>query len=638
MELKSALSDYTQAEFLGVVRKIWAVDLGQADHDRLVAHFDSVVGHPKGADLIFYPDDSGNGVDVRSPEAVLHLVRHWHHRQGRRAFKDEPAPAPVTAVTTPPVRLSAKESALKRSRQKLDSAQVLAGEITSVDQRAEAALTRYQDALTQMHDYLATTRQESATVQLSQLLADVAKLEVARHQADGGVYQLKFLKMRVDFARRGAQSDLSSAFLDRPLQEQVKQLAEASHARYGGLLAAREQSQRELHKRSLTIFERAQERLVRLRALSGQEAVKKMPVLFRAPLADAAARPALLLSGEPMDTRAHLEGLKHALRSAVAEFSWRITTAHEEHLGQSAGLLSFNFNRLGDDQRFGMSLALSELVPIEGRDWQGLAQARAEVYLSFRLGSATVASKPGSHFQGLREILELSQVYLTATNGGTLETHVRVRAVTWDAARGVYRFTSEDVAPMQVEWSAPPGLVDSPPSASLADSLNQPSRLGFLHASPVPTLQPLEALESLVFDDYILVFPEASGVPPLYVMFKDPRQCAGVVSGIGQAVSGPWLTGSMADEGARVPASIASQLRGRVFLRFELFVQAFWKAVAADGPLSASFSAANQTRMRAGQPPFADETGARDPYVLLHHQPIAQGGGVYDLDNLRIDY
>ncbi|WPN44900.1 bacteriocin immunity protein [Pseudomonas sp. P1.8] len=79
MELKATLKDYTQSEFQALVNRIWAVDLPRQDHDRLIEHFDRICGHPKGADLLFYPDDK---VNSHSAESVVYYVRNWHHEKG----------------------------------------------------------------------------------------------------------------------------------------------------------------------------------------------------------------------------------------------------------------------------------------------------------------------------------------------------------------------------------------------------------------------------------------------------------------------------------------------------------------------------------------------------------------------------
>ncbi|WVV47082.1 bacteriocin immunity protein [Pseudomonas sp. NA13] len=78
MELKPKLQDYTEAEFQAFVGKIWNVDMGKEEHDRLINHFDRIVGHPKGADLLFYPDDT---VNMNSPNAVVYFVKQWHFKR-----------------------------------------------------------------------------------------------------------------------------------------------------------------------------------------------------------------------------------------------------------------------------------------------------------------------------------------------------------------------------------------------------------------------------------------------------------------------------------------------------------------------------------------------------------------------------
>ena len=98
MELKATLKDYTEPEFQALVNRIWAVDLPKQDHDQLINHFDRIVGHPKGADLFFYPDDQFN---TNSAGSVVFLVQNWHRKRGMTAFKNE-----NVSVSPPPVQLN----------------------------------------------------------------------------------------------------------------------------------------------------------------------------------------------------------------------------------------------------------------------------------------------------------------------------------------------------------------------------------------------------------------------------------------------------------------------------------------------------------------------------------------------------
>ena len=66
--------------------------------------------------------------------------------------------------------------------------------------------------------------------------------------------------------------------------------------------------------------------------------------------------------------------------------------------------------------------------------------------------------------------------------------------------------------------------------------------------------------------DAILVFPESSGIAPLYVVYKEsPRDKPGVVTGKGEDIFGIWLAGAGKDLGAPIPSQIADKLRGKEF-------------------------------------------------------------------------
>ncbi|WP_335743482.1 hypothetical protein [Pseudomonas glycinae] len=133
------------------------------------------------------------------------------------------------------------------------------------------------------------------------------------------------------------------------------------------------------------------------------------------------------------------------------------------------------------------------------------------------------------------------------------------------------------------------------------------------------------------------MFPQDSGLPPNYTMFRDRREDPGVASGVGQAVSGNWLGSASQGEGAPVPAQIADQLRGREFRNFRAFREAFWKAVAGDPELTAQFDRSALASMKDGQSPFVKESeqvGKRVKIELHHRKYISEGGGVYEVDSI----
>ena len=92
-------------------------------------------------------------------------------------------------------------------------------------------------------------------------------------------------------------------------------------------------------------------------------------------------------------------------------------------------------------------------------------------------------------------------------------------------------------------------------------------------------------------------------------------------------------------QSAMVPGQIAKRMQGQKFRDFNAFRQRFWKEVNADPVLRRGFSAENQARMRQGLAPFAQakhHQGKRRVYELDHYREIRDGGGVYDLSNIRI--
>lgn len=148
------------------------------------------------------------------------------------------------------------------------------------------------------------------------------------------------------------------------------------------------------------------------------------------------------------------------------------------------------------------------------------------------------------------------------------------------------------------------------------------------------------AHEEVSFHDYIIWFPAGSGLEPVYVYFKSPRDEPGEVTGEGEWILGIWLAEAGRGQGAAIPAQIADKLRGREFSSFDRFREAFWRAVANDPELSGQFIELNQRRMREkGYSPFTpskEKVGGRDKFELHHVISIKDNGAIYDVDNLRV--
>ncbi|MBD9606482.1 S-type pyocin domain-containing protein [Pseudomonas sp. PDM08] len=141
------------------------------------------------------------------------------------------------------------------------------------------------------------------------------------------------------------------------------------------------------------------------------------------------------------------------------------------------------------------------------------------------------------------------------------------------------------------------------------------------------------------YKDFILVFPAGSGIQPLYIVIS-ARHSPGIATGRGQDVSGIWLAGANTELGAPIPTRIADALRGQSFGTFDSFRRAFWKAVSNDPELFNQLSEDDQARVLTGNAPtvrFRDSVGKRVTFEIHHVERIADGGAVYDADNLRVN-
>ncbi|MDW6004437.1 S-type pyocin domain-containing protein [Vibrio mangrovi] len=147
-------------------------------------------------------------------------------------------------------------------------------------------------------------------------------------------------------------------------------------------------------------------------------------------------------------------------------------------------------------------------------------------------------------------------------------------------------------------------------------------------------------IEDTDLKDYILTFPADTGLPPLYVVYKEsPRNESGVVTGNGEDVTGLWLEAAGKELGSPVPSQIADNLRGREFSSFDSFRKAFWLAISEDENLMSQFNRNNQKKIRAGKAPFAPQDqkyGETMRFEIHHIEEIQHGGAVYDVDNMRV--
>lgn len=85
MELKSSISEYTEAEFLEFMKEIFKENIAKTDDqlDILLEHFERITEHPEGTDLIYYA-----ATDAEStPEAITNKIKEWRTANGKPGFK-----------------------------------------------------------------------------------------------------------------------------------------------------------------------------------------------------------------------------------------------------------------------------------------------------------------------------------------------------------------------------------------------------------------------------------------------------------------------------------------------------------------------------------------------------------------------
>ncbi|ENA3449010.1 S-type pyocin domain-containing protein [Yersinia enterocolitica] len=236
-----------------------------------------------------------------------------------------------------------------------------------------------------------------------------------------------------------------------------------------------------------------------------------------------------------------------------------------------------------------------------------------------------------------------THIYAVKTGVTDVPANVKVGMAQFDRTKGVYTFTTDTLPPRTFTFTSPwpPGVggVSVIPQPASAPVFPQHTGTDIKILATRRTLTFL-AHEEVSFHDYIIWFPAGSGLEPVYVYFKSPRDEPGEVTGQGEWIFGIWLAEAGKEQGAAIPAQIADKLRGMKFSSFDRFREAFWRAVANDPELSGQFIELNQRRMREkGYSPFTpskEKVGGRDKFELHHVISIKDNGAIYDVDNLRV--
>nr|WP_095191527.1 S-type pyocin domain-containing protein [Pseudomonas sp. Irchel 3E19] len=299
-----------------------------------------------------------------------------------------------------------------------------------------------------------------------------------------------------------------------------------------------------------------------------------------------------------------MAGLAAVIRSAVAGLSGLAAgTASGLMVGVSAFIYSPTLGNGELPERFLLSHPLSDLLPGPLPDLHRLASERALLDLPVRLSPRPLTGN-------------LAELLVVPVGGKRLPSGVRVIAAGYNPGENTYGTTLTDLPPTTVVWT--PSVTPTDSSTQLPVEESAPPRYfggnlvpieGRIDTYPVPG--------NIHFDDFILVFPPESGLPPQYVMFRDRRNDPGVASGYGEPVPSRWLEAAAQGEGAAIPSEIAEKLRGRQFKSFRAFRERLWKAVFNEERLAELFNAASLNEMKKGKAPIvrdSDFAGERVKY------------------------
>ncbi len=83
MQLKDKFEEYSEAEFVALVKDIFDVHGSESYQDSLLEKFSRVTGYPSGTDLIFYPE----GDNPVTPESVVTEIKQWRASVGKTLFR-----------------------------------------------------------------------------------------------------------------------------------------------------------------------------------------------------------------------------------------------------------------------------------------------------------------------------------------------------------------------------------------------------------------------------------------------------------------------------------------------------------------------------------------------------------------------
>ncbi|WP_416421483.1 bacteriocin immunity protein [Pseudomonas sp. App30] len=87
MKLTHKLEEYTEAEFLALIEKLFDRTIDDEEYlefsEKFALHFEAITEHPEGTNVIFYPPPDRED----SPQGILDEVKRYRAEAGKPGFK-----------------------------------------------------------------------------------------------------------------------------------------------------------------------------------------------------------------------------------------------------------------------------------------------------------------------------------------------------------------------------------------------------------------------------------------------------------------------------------------------------------------------------------------------------------------------
>lgn len=223
----------------------------------------------------------------------------------------------------------------------------------------------------------------------------------------------------------------------------------------------------------------------------------------------------------PETSAAILTALRSALQVATAAGA---ATLGSVLIGIAALLTP---SRLGNGERFTMSVPLAELTSESPQSLRAIADRQGTLDLPVGIGYRPIGSG--------------AEVFVITADGFDIRPSVPVRHATFDAQNNVYRLSLPDSPTNTLTWT--PAV--TPGNSSTERPIVQADTAVYSGAPIVPIEGRLDLHPILVegWDRFIIVFPDDSGIAPLYVVISSPYQGASVKGKYSGRLFNPELAG-----------------------------------------------------------------------------------------------